>query len=201
MKLKQALIAAAAALALAGAASAAPIQWTVASGGNGHWYEFIDSNVDWNAAFAAANAATFMGMQGYLATATSAGENRFIAATVAGSNLAWLGGSDDGSEGVWTWRNGPEAGQQFYDTPTANSLMFTNWNPGEPNNCCGGENFLHVNFGVALGWNDHGGPGNPGQLNGYVIEYPALANGLPEPATWMLLLVPALLAGAAARRR
>ena len=31
-------------------ATALPIQWTPASGGNGHWYEVIDEPVDWHTA-------------------------------------------------------------------------------------------------------------------------------------------------------
>jgi hypothetical protein len=140
-----------------------------------------------------------MGMPGYLATIVSDGENRFAAATAAAGNLAWVGGSDDGDEGTWTWRSGPEAGLVFWDSGA--TLVYANWNPGEPNNCCGGENFLHINFAAPLGWNDHGGPGNPGQLNGYLIEYSPAAPGVPEPGTLALLLASAGAVGVARRRR
>ena len=63
------------------------------------------------------------------------------------------------------------------------AFTYTNWNGGEPNNCCGGENFLQTNWAVTGGWNDHGGPGNAGQANGYVVEY----SNVPEPATLALL--------------
>jgi hypothetical protein len=196
---KKSLYALAAGALLSGAAVAAPVQWTAALGGNDHWYEFIETPVTWQAAFTAANAATFMGMQGYLATLTSDGENRFAAATAAQSNLAWIGGSDDGAEGVWSWRNGPENGEVFWNNGAVPGV-FSNFNAGEPNNCCNGESFLQVNFAFALGWNDHGGPGNASQVNGYLIEYPGLPTGIPEPSTLALLLAPAL-AGVAARRR
>ena len=173
-------------------AHAAPVQWTVVSGGNGHWYEFIDSNVTWSAAFAAAQGMSFMGMTGYLATVTSAAENRFASVTVAGGVLAWLGASDDGNEGSFTWRDGPETGQ---------ALTYTNWNPGEPNNCCGGENYLQTNFGVTMGWNDHGGPGNPGQINGYLVEFSAAPNTVPEPASLALVMTAALAGAGVTRRR
>lgn len=158
-------------LALAGAAHADPTQWP----DNGHWYEFVATPVLAPDAYTAAAATSWMGMTGYLATVTSAGENDFVA-NLAGGNLAWLGGSDDGNPvNSWTWRTGPEAGQPF---------GYTNWNSGEPNDCCGGENYLHTNW-LGLGmWNDHGGPGNPGQANGYLIEYSA---PVPEPAAACLL--------------
>jgi hypothetical protein len=133
---------------------------------------------------------TFNGMPGYLVTITSAEENRF-AAGVANGILAWAGASDGGQEGNFVWADGPEAGQ---------SVTFTNWNAGEPNDCCGGEDFLQVNFGGFGGWNDHGGPGNSGQVNGYIVEYSATTS-VPTPGT-LALVMPALFAAAwAARRR
>jgi len=168
-------------------AMAAPAQW----GDNGHWYEFVATPVTWQEAFDAANAASYLGMQGYLATVTSAAENSFVSSSVAGRSLAWLGGSDSGA-GIneWTWRNGPEAGQAF---------TYTNWNSIEPNNCCGGEDFVHTNWSGTGLWNDHGGPGNPGQANGYVIEYSMAP--VPEPQTYALLLAGLGLIGLATRRR
>lgn len=201
MKLSK-LAAVAASCLLAGAALAVPVQWTVASGGNDHWYEYVDDNVNWPTAFVAANASSFMGMQGYLATITSDAENIFASFIVAGGDqVAWLGGSDDGdgNEGVWSWRNGPEAGQVFWNNGA--TLIYANWNPSEPNNCCGGENFLQTNFATPMGWNDHGGPGNPQQLNGYVIEYSGAAVALPVSGTAWLAAVPLLVAAGARRRR
>lgn len=170
------------------AAIAAPVLWDTASGGNGHYYQFVADSVTWSEAMAASQASTFNGMNGYLATAVNAAENRFISATVAQNALAWLSGSDDGAEGNWTWRAGPESGQ---------ALTYFSWNAGEPNNCCGGENFLHTNWGGVGNWNDIGS----GYRNGYVIEYSAAPDGrLPEPAT-LALALGALAAVGTVRRR
>ena len=173
-------------------ANAAPVLWDSASGGNDHYYEFFDANVTWDDAFKAAQSTSYLGMTGYLATITSAGENRFASVTVAGGILAWLGASDAGNEGTFTWRDGPEIGQ---------ALTYTNWNPGEPNNCCGGENYLQTNFGAVMGWNDHGGPGNAGQINGYLVEFSAAPNTVPEPASLALVMTAALAGVGVARRR
>lgn len=189
--MRKALAAALFAAGLVGqAAVAAPVQWTVASGGNDHYYEFVSDLVTWDAALAGAAARTHLGMTGYLATLVDADENRFASATVAGGVLSWISGSDNGAEGTWTWRAGPEAGL---------ALTYFNWNAGEPNNCCGGENYLQTNWAGATLWNDHGGPGNSGQANGYLVEYSADPGRLPEPAS--LALVLAAAGGVAAARR
>ncbi len=164
--------------------------WDPLNGGNGHYYAFVDASVDWQTALALAAAESHLGHAGYLATIGSAAEDSFITQTVAGGALAWVAGSDDGDEGNWTWRAGPEAGQAF---------SYTNWAPGEPNNCCNGENFLHVNWGAGGSWNDHGGPGNPGQLNGYLIEFSAPP--VPEPASLGLWMLGLGLGGVAVRRK
>jgi hypothetical protein len=166
-------------LAASPVAASAQTQWA----GNGHYYQFVNTSVDWKGAFAAANASSYLGMQGYLATITSAGENAFIAA-LAGKG-AWLGGSDDVAEGTWTWRNGPEAGQAF---------TYTNWEPGEPNNS-GNEDYLQINWWLPGGWNDASGP-----AIGYVIEYSGVSS-VPEPSSYAVIAVGLVGLGFAARRR
>lgn len=183
-------LAAALTAASASAHAADPVQWLPSAGGNGHYYVFVADALTWQDALAAAASSSWQGRQGYLATVTSAAEDGFVATTVAGGQLAWISASDDGAEGIWTWRAGPEDGQ---------ALSYFNWAPGEPNNCCGGENYVHLNWGADGSWNDHGGPGNPSQVNGYVIEYAA---AVPEPAPAALMLAgAALLAGLRRRPR
>lgn len=185
------LLAALIALGASGIASAdvlAPTEWTVASGGNGHSYAFVAGDFTWDEALAGAANFTNGGSVGYLATVTSAEENAFLAAL--SPNLAWLGGSDHGAAvDDWTWRTGPEAGQAF---------TFTAWNPGEPNNCCGGEDYLQLNWAVNGGWNDHGGPGNAYQVNGYFVEFNA---PVPEPETYAMMLAGLGLVGLDLQRR
>merc|ERR1712137_455644 len=53
----------------------------------------------------------------------------------------WIGGTDEGHEGKWTWTNGVP-------------MPKGRWWPGEPNNCCGGQNCAVVNFGKPGFWDD-----------------------------------------------
>lgn len=196
---------AAALLLGASAAQAIPIQWTSGTGANGHWYEFVSAPVNWTTARTQALAGIWLGESGYLANVTSAEENLFVSTVIAQGQLAWLGGSDEwnaraeSDEGKWKWMDGPEAGQMFWNSGV--TQLYANWAPGEPNNCCGGEDYLLTNWAFPGGWNDHGGPGNPWQLNGYVVEYTgALApSAIPEPGS--LALAVGGLAGLAWLRR
>lgn len=186
-------------LSLLGAAStagAAPVLWDTAAGGNGHYYEWVQTAVTWDQALAAAAAASHNGHPGYLATITSAEEQAFIYQNVTQS-VAWLGATDRDTEGVWRWASGPEAGSIFHG-PGAPVGAFAFWNPGEPNNCCGGEDELVFAWGGGGAWNDIGTPTFPTYSVGYIVEY-GDHDVVPEPSTLGLLGV--ALLGVARRWR
>ena len=128
---------------------AAPVQWTLASGGNNRWYQFIfnPSGFTWEQASSAASVSSFLGVPGYLTTVTSQAENDFLYAlakypagatgtifdpanpggslgttSVAGRDAStWLGGSDSATEGTWRWVNGPETGAVFWNGTSTGS--------------------------------------------------------------------------------
>lgn len=141
---------AAALLAVPRVAAAQPVQWSVAAGGNGHWYEYrqsisiFDGLFTFDAARSAALASTHLGLQGYLAKVTSAAEQEFIndfgfLLGFGASSNAWLGASDAAVEGEWRWLDGPEAGQL---------ISYTNWRPTQPVN--GSDyNWLALNIAAA----------------------------------------------------
>ena len=73
---------------------------------NGHFYEFVPViNLNWNTASGDAGAKSLFGLQGYLATITSAEENAFVFDKLQGNG--WLGGNDATTEGTWKWHHGP----------------------------------------------------------------------------------------------
>ncbi len=192
--------AAAAAFALmAVPALAAPVQWA----GNGHFYEYVGGAFSFDAALAAADAATLPGYDGYLVTLTSADENAFVGDLVVASTGAyrqtWAGGSDRDAEGIWKWIAGPEFGTVFWNGAEVPG-QYHNWfRPQEPNDN-GNEDGLSAYYFGNLLWNDlNGGAGN-----GYVVEYslaPPSSGGVPEPATWALMILGFGTAGAVLRRR
>lgn len=166
----------------ASAGNAAPIEWTVASGGNGHFYELVPTSAIWTTANANANSSSFGSLEGYLATVTSADEHDFILGFIT-TGRAWLGGTDEAVEGEWRWAGGPEAGQLFWLGGSGGSVqngLFAAWAPSEPNNL-GNEDYLDLQGGV---WNDL--PSASSLF--YVVEYSDLdAAETPEPASLALL--------------
>lgn len=198
------------------ALQAAPVQWTVAAGGNGHWYDYVPApsifaGVGFDAARAAALGSTHLGLQGYLATVTSAQEQSFIQSSFGfmvgfgATGSAWLGASDAAVEGEWRWLDGPEAGQL---------TTYTNWLPGHPVSAPGFENYdllaLHINSSSAgqpstFGWVSVNADG--GAL-GYVVEFGATTGNdpndpgrVPEPSAALIAATALALAGLQRRRR
>ncbi|HRP28236.1 MAG TPA: PEP-CTERM sorting domain-containing protein [Burkholderiaceae bacterium] len=180
------VLACAAGLAVAGSVAAAPVQFA----DNGHYYEWVNARVSWDAAVAASAASSYLGMTGYLVTVTSDAESDFIYGSVT-SSRAWAGGSDSEEEGVWKWITGPEAGTAFWSH--GSTLTYARWTIGEPNDSGGGEHALVIH-NLAANWNDEGGVNR----NGYVIEYSA---PVPEPSTYALFALGLIGIGLAARRR
>jgi hypothetical protein len=162
----------AAALIPFGGANAAPIQF------GSSYYEYVpDEAVSWTEASAAASASTFMGVNGHLATVTSAAENDFLVdlgPVFSTAQGAWLGGAVDASQ-IGRWVVGPEAGQLF---------TFSNFASGEPNE--GPSNvFAYLSAALAGQWADAGG-GVSGEIAGYFVEYQVGA--VPLPAALPLML-------------
>ncbi len=186
-----------------GVSKAAPVQWPVSDGGNGHFYEAVacETNITWGEAKSAAEEAG-----GYLACITSQEENMFVFSLVRDrSDLwfhpptldwtlgPWLGGyQPNGSPepaGGWQWLSGE-------------AWNYTDWHPGQPDNYWTWkgmpENYLNYVYSVADPviepyWNDASydvsGWGVGAEVRGYVVEYeysqpPSVSSSVQQPVLW-----------------
>lgn len=153
---------------------------------NGHYYEYVPAlGINWTAARDAAAIRYYYGLQGYLATLTAADEAQLAGAQAPGTG--WIGGSDAGTEGVWKWVTGPEAGTTFWNGKgngtTTPPFNYANWNsPNEPNDAGGNEDYAHITapeVGNPGTWNDlpeAGGPPGNYHPKGYIVEYGGMPN-------------------------
>lgn len=118
----------------------------------GNTYQRFDTAANW---FNAQSTCT--NDKGHLATITSHNENEWIKRNLlTNATTLWLGGTDEGNEGVWSWVT-----DEFWD--------FTFWNNGEPNNN-GNENHLQIT--PTAYWNDS----NWANEFGYICEWDNDAN-------------------------
>lgn len=135
-------------------------QWTVASGGNGHWYCAYRGNTgfNWQTAF---NAARVRG--GHLATLTSLAEWQWVKTNLVdnttGYNLTnsiWIGYNKvnfSGNPTEFTWITGEKSKVNWSNTSVTQQAFGT----GEPNNSGGNEGCVHiVSTGINTNrhWND-----------------------------------------------
>jgi hypothetical protein len=144
---------------------------TVYSPVTGHWYERVDIGISWIESKAAAESRSYEGMQGYLATITSAQENWWIVNNLGGAETIahWLGGYRE--DGNWKWVTGEQ-------------WSYTNWERGEPSGDGDALEFddntdLTPNLGH---WNDFS---NFRPESGYIVEYGTTAVPIPG-AIWLL---------------
>jgi hypothetical protein len=94
-------------------------------------------------------------MGGHLVTITSSGENNFVFNTWPSG---WIGFTDEAVEGQWRW-------------VTGESVVYTNWNGGEPNNA-GNEDYAQFVSGGR--WNDLPNVSLP-----YVLEFEYIVTTTP----------------------
>ena len=151
---------------------ATPIQFT----DNGHWYEVVNTSTNWTTANSTAQNSIFNGINGHLATITTAKENDFILGLLGNSSWFIGGFQNPGTSeplSDWQWVTG-----ETWD--------YSNWNNNEPNNA-GEEDYLEIHGQLSSypefygKWNDL----SNSDIRGYIAEYDTVP--IPGPATIFLL--------------
>ena len=140
-----------------------------------HYQVVVHPGITWSQAKAAAEAQSFEGVEGHLATLTSQAEDLFVESLRSAAGLSrpevWVGGlqqscTPEAAGCGWQWLNdeGPVS------TPQQPLLSYSNWLANEPNDDTGpgSEQHLAIGLGDAFGWNDEGALGN---IGGYIIEF------------------------------
>ncbi len=138
---------------LVGASASAQdaVEWRVADGGNGHWYELRElTSLSW---VSHRDAATELG--GHLVTITDSGENLFVRSLIPmdlpGDGQNYIFGPTIGL----VQRDGSREPAGGWEWVTGEPFTFSDWFPAEPSNSGGGEHWVRFRFmNQILAWND-----------------------------------------------
>ncbi len=119
---------------------------------NGHRYEYYHLGTSWDQAYMICEK-----KGGHLVSVNSQEENTFVKNLSAKyDTYCWLGFTDLHQEGNWYWITGE-------------SVNYSNWNSGEPNNTNNCENYAYMFSNSGL-WNDTSLYGS-NQYTGFICEY------------------------------
>jgi len=149
----------------------------------GHTYYLLDP-ATWLEAESAA-----VGLGGHLVTIDDAAENAFVSTRFGRVRGLWIGLTDRDVEGQFNWVSGA-------------SLVYTNWAPGEPNDChrvnqvCTSEDFgmMYQDYGpdIVDKWND---------LTNDLVPLSGVVEVVPEPSSLVLFALGASTLSRRLRRR
>ena len=159
-------------------APGSPIQWTIASGGNDHWYDVVcvGADISWHEAYAEVDPnQTFVK---HLAMLTSEAENDFVYSNLLANNPeAW-----NGDYGPWIglWQVADRDHNEGWYWVDGTPLDYSNWG-----NTFGDKSIVnHEDFGNFHGGNYWNDAFDYDPVQSYVWE-----SIVPEPSTLSLLIL------------
>jgi len=160
-----------------GTVQADPVQWSVADGGNGHWYEgFAEAD---EISFEEANAHA-ISKGGYLASVTTEGESNFIKNNVANNTDLWVYDVNEclcGGPFIGGYRNSTEDWQWTDQS----SWKWTSWHPGNPDGAFEDSQSVRLWDFSSQNWVDHRNAGETGSVViSYLVEWDSL------PVQWRI---------------
>lgn len=121
---------------------------------------------------------------GHLVAVNDAAENDFLISTFGTEHALWIG----------LYRTGPNTSD--FAWTNGDAVTYTNWAGGEPNNCCGGEDYTHT---YTTGeWNDLNNTNDYAGAKYGILEWVTVET--PEPSALFLALGGLGLLGFARRR-
>jgi hypothetical protein len=163
-------------------------QWTVGSGGNGDYFEVVDTNpnLTWTTAQAYATSLTYNGLHGHLATITSVGEDVFLTSLLGVNGGAWTDLTNDPTYGGTPTNSSTANGFVWAD---GEPLSYTNWAPNQPEYTIGNEHYVSLDSGG--NWTANSNFSQP-----YILEFAPV----PEPGPLGLLALGSLILLARFRR-
>ncbi|MCA9197591.1 MAG: hypothetical protein KDA87_08645 [Planctomycetales bacterium] len=148
---------------------AAPFEWPVDDGGNGHFYDYVPGTYSWSVASALSENTKHQDLPGHLTTITSREEKNFLTSQfirrLGEVPLGWLGGYQD--RGAEDYRE-PNGGWRWV---TDEPWDYTNWwrSVGFPDNFNGNQDFIRTQ-GDFL-WDDIEHAPSGFDVRGYFIEF------------------------------
>lgn len=177
-----------------------PVQWTIASGGNGHYYDRVAAtNLTYTDAVSAAAASTYLGMQGHLLILDTANvtaytnerdfvfDNVFLPGQTA-NRVFWIGASlpTGGTSSDWMWVDG---------TSVPSTIVTSAWLV-DHNEGAGPEGASFYDLADRRVY-DYIANNSTNLVSGYIIEYQA---AIPEPGTTALVAAGLALVGVCWKR-
>jgi hypothetical protein len=154
---------------------------------NGHYYSYVTRpGISWTTARSLAEQMNHNGLEGYLATITTASEMNFVDQVVFGNGRpdnTFVGGSDEYEEGVWRWVTGPEGneeggyGRTFYKDGSFVGEPAANWiNYSQGDSASNDYLYIYSYWQPSFNpWNGSLGSPGAGGNEGFLVEFGSLS--------------------------
>jgi ferric-dicitrate binding protein FerR (iron transport regulator) len=153
---------------------AEPVQWRVADGGNGHWYQLVvtDQPINWHDAALRTISMYHQGMRGHLLAIASSSEDQFVVEQVI-QELApqriWIGLTDVLQESHFQWVTGDSVGYSNWRAKPVqqpDDFHEADWHGGEDYGV-----YVKIDGDESWHWNDMSVDSINYTVSAFLVEY------------------------------